>query len=161
METCKFGCKGRDKPKPFLQKYSLICSSKCQLLKNITTILHLHTSLCQCWQLFLFLVPLHILEVSIFCTSKIPSKSVLIRTVWRKAFTSKYTGSCGCNACRAKSKEIQIASRKPSAWGITKFVLYILCILLFIFFLRKATSESAPSTQVIKTSLFDSICFKL
>jgi len=66
---------------------------------------------------------------------------------WRKAVTYKYTGLCGCDACRNKAEQLQKDSRKPSMWGIMKFVLYLAVILIFVLLLSKATSEAQPATS--------------
>ena len=69
--------------------------------------------------------------------------------VWRKSFSAKYTGSCGCVECRKKSKTLQIQSRKPSFWGLLKFCFYLLILFLFLFLIQKTTSETIPTSQVI------------
>jgi len=84
--------------------------------------------------------------VSVLAIILIPWTFNYIKT-WRKTFTSKYTGLCGCDACRNKASELQKESRKPTAWGLVKFILYIAVICIFLLLLTKATSEAQPATS--------------
>jgi hypothetical protein len=59
----------------------------------------------------------------------------------------KYTGYDSSAKSKSKAEKLQKAARKPTSWGIFKFVLYVLTILLFVWLLKHA-SETAPASEV-------------
>eukprot|EP01118_Nematostelium_gracile_P005561 TRINITY_DN1766_c0_g2_i1.p1 TRINITY_DN1766_c0_g2~~TRINITY_DN1766_c0_g2_i1.p1 ORF type:complete len:619 (-),score=162.34 TRINITY_DN1766_c0_g2_i1:117-1973(-) len=65
--------------------------------------------------------------------------------VWHKAFFGKYQGICGCPECIAKAKRLQLESRKPSRWGVIKFMifagLWVVFIALVIYASQTGTSQ--------------------
>lgn len=72
--------------------------------------------------------------------------------VWQKAFTNQYNGICSCKNCRDKAKKLQIESRKPTIWGIMKFVTFVLLWVLYLYLLKVSIEGASNVDQV---SIFD------
>jgi len=69
---------------------------------------------------------------------------------WRDAFSSKYSGICGCTNCREKSRKLQLESRKPSKKGIFKFICWLLVWALFIYLLKTVIDERGAQKEVVQ-----------
>jgi len=66
--------------------------------------------------------------------------------LWHNAFFGKYSGICGCTHCRNKAKNIQVEARKPSGWGIMKFLLFLALWAVFLY-IFKITVEGAQGVE--------------
>eukprot|EP01116_Phalansterium_solitarium_P025669 TRINITY_DN9931_c0_g1_i1.p1 TRINITY_DN9931_c0_g1~~TRINITY_DN9931_c0_g1_i1.p1 ORF type:complete len:706 (-),score=262.89 TRINITY_DN9931_c0_g1_i1:402-2345(-) len=67
--------------------------------------------------------------------------------LFRESFNNKYEGICGCEPCRKKAKTLKTASRRPTAWGVFKFTLYVACWALAIFLVYQSRNALKPQAE--------------
>eukprot|EP01114_Cavostelium_apophysatum_P009714 TRINITY_DN2295_c0_g1_i3.p1 TRINITY_DN2295_c0_g1~~TRINITY_DN2295_c0_g1_i3.p1 ORF type:complete len:682 (+),score=265.03 TRINITY_DN2295_c0_g1_i3:169-2214(+) len=83
--------------------------------------------------------------LSVLTIILVPS-TIAYAKVWKGAAETKHTGPCNCKGCQRKSKKLSEEARKPTSWGILKFVLYLFVWALFFYLLYRASQAGPVST---------------
>lgn len=86
--------------------------------------------------------------LSVLAVVLVPTTVSYLRK-WKDAFSSQYTGRCGCPKCRQKAKALQLEGRKPTPWSIMLLTIWLLLWALFLWLLMKEATATHQEEVVV------------